>query len=187
LGVHDLTACGKILNAPATAAEFERINVADPELPEEMQGLNFSSGPETATRSDDRKKMRELRSPPIESTYSEMCSENPVQGYVSADWIKSDPEFLKPKHATRPAAAAEKKATSLISLPLFQLIHYVDFSSGSGIFGAAYLMSPKCLFRRSCCRQIDLKALKTAEIPCWTPLSPTIRSISKIQLGCTII
>ena len=64
---------------------------------------------------EDKKKMRELRAAAIDTDRYELYSVNPVQSYVSEDWIKADPEFWKPKPApvVKPAAKpaeAEKKA-----------------------------------------------------------------------------
>ena len=66
---------------------------------------------------EDRKKMRELRAAAIDTDRYELYSVNPVQSYVSEDWIKADPEFWKPKPPAAPMAkpaakpaAAEKKA-----------------------------------------------------------------------------
>ena len=65
---------------------------------------------------EDRKKMRELRAAAIDTDRYELYSVNPVQSYVSEDWIKADPKYWKPKPAApapaaKPAPAAEKKAT----------------------------------------------------------------------------
>jgi hypothetical protein len=68
-----------------------------------------------AVTDDERKKMRELREAAIDSDRYELYSVNPAQSYVSADWIKADPDYWKPKHpaAANPAAKpadADKKA-----------------------------------------------------------------------------
>jgi hypothetical protein len=66
-----------------------------------------------ALTDEDKKKMRELRAAAIDTDRYELYSVNPVQSYVSEDWITADPKFWKPKQAAAPAAkpaAAEKKA-----------------------------------------------------------------------------
>jgi hypothetical protein len=40
----------------------------------------------------------------VASSHSELFTVNPKQSYVSEDWIKSDPDFWKPKAAMAPAA-----------------------------------------------------------------------------------
>jgi len=57
----------------------------------------FSEGPKIrATLSDDdKKKIRELRAACIENDRNELYSVNPVQSYVSDDWIAADPQFWK--------------------------------------------------------------------------------------------
>ena len=71
-----------------------------------------------ALTDEDKKKMRELRAAAIDTDRYELYSVNPVQSYVSEDWIKADPEFWKPKPPAAPRAKpaakpaeAEKKAT----------------------------------------------------------------------------
>jgi hypothetical protein len=76
---------------------------------------SFAEEPKfTAVLTDeDRKKMRELRAAAIDTDRYELYSVNPVQSYVSEDWIKADPKYWKPKTAAAPMAkpaAAEKKA-----------------------------------------------------------------------------
>jgi hypothetical protein len=56
----------------------------------------------------EKKKLDELRAAAIESGHSELYVVNPVQSYVSEDFIKADPDFWKPKPM---AAMPEKKAT----------------------------------------------------------------------------
>jgi hypothetical protein len=55
------------------------------------------------------KKLDHLAAESIESWHNELFSINPKQSYVSPDWIKADPDFWKPKQASAPAKAAEKK------------------------------------------------------------------------------
>jgi hypothetical protein len=88
-----------LLTSANSMAEFDQIFG---EQPKYMASL--SDG--------DKKKMNELRAAAIESVHYELYSINPAQSYVTDDYIKADPEFWKPKHASAPAAkpaAAEKK------------------------------------------------------------------------------
>jgi hypothetical protein len=61
-------------------------------------------------------KLDKLYGETVESSRSELFSINPKQSYADEAWIKSDPDFWKPKAtetaaaktATKPAAAAPK-------------------------------------------------------------------------------
>ena len=55
------------------------------------------------------RKLDEMFGDAVESSRSELFNVNPKQSYVSADWIKADPDFWKPKSASTPSAAAGAK------------------------------------------------------------------------------
>jgi len=62
---------------------------------------------------DGLKKLNELVAASIESSQHQIFAFNPRMSYVEDSWIKSDPEFWKPKPAAAPAAkpaGEEKKA-----------------------------------------------------------------------------
>jgi hypothetical protein len=62
---------------------------------------------------DGMKKFSELYGSAVDNSHQELFSINPRQSYAPEEWIKSDPDFWKPKAAAAPAvkpAAAEKKA-----------------------------------------------------------------------------
>ena len=54
----------------------------------------------------------------VDTSHSELFAVNPNQSYVSADWIKKDATFWKPKAEVAPkAAAVAKPAASAVSKP----------------------------------------------------------------------
>ncbi len=56
---------------------------------------------------DGMKHLRQMMSDTVDSSESELFSINPKQSYPRAEWVKSDPDFWKPKPAAaKPAAAA---------------------------------------------------------------------------------
>jgi hypothetical protein len=76
---------------------------------------SFAEDPKflAAMTDDDKAKMREFRAAAIDSDRFELYSVNPVQSYVSDDFINADPKFWKPKPPATPAAKPameEKKA-----------------------------------------------------------------------------
>lgn len=50
------------------------------------------------------RKLDQLFGEAVDSSHSELFVVNPKMSYVSEDWIKSDPDFWKPKPAAAPAA-----------------------------------------------------------------------------------
>ncbi len=59
------------------------------------------------------KKLSELLGAAVDMSDDQLFAINPHQSYVSEDWIKADPDFWKPKAASKPAAkpvTAPKKA-----------------------------------------------------------------------------
>jgi hypothetical protein len=56
---------------------------------------------------DGMKKLDELVAVTIESSLHNLFAFNPRMSYVPDEWIKSDPDFWKPKAAAMPAAAAK--------------------------------------------------------------------------------
>jgi hypothetical protein len=61
---------------------------------------------------DGVKQFHQLFADSVDYSRSELFSINPKMSYVPDEWIKADPDFWKPKAATKPAAkpaAAEKK------------------------------------------------------------------------------
>jgi hypothetical protein len=56
---------------------------------------------------DGMKKLDELVAVTIESSLHNLFAFNPRMSYVADEWIKSDPDFWKPKAAATPAAAAK--------------------------------------------------------------------------------
>jgi hypothetical protein len=56
---------------------------------------------------DGLKKLDELAAACIESSQHNLFAVNPKMSYVADEWIKSDPDFWKPKTAAMPAAAAK--------------------------------------------------------------------------------
>jgi hypothetical protein len=56
---------------------------------------------------DGMKKLDELVAVTIESSLHNLFAFNPRMSYVADEWIKSDPDFWKPKAAVTPAAAAK--------------------------------------------------------------------------------
>jgi len=68
---------------------------------------------EAAMGEDGMNKLRELFRESVESSQHQLFAFNPRMSYVGDEWIKSDPDFWKPKTATAPAAkptTEEKKA-----------------------------------------------------------------------------
>ncbi|HET8921540.1 MAG TPA: hypothetical protein VFN26_00940 [Candidatus Acidoferrum sp.] len=68
---------------------------------------------QAAMGEDGMKKLNELFAGCAESSQEQLFAINPKMSYVSDEWIKSDPDFWKPKAATAPAAkpaAEDKKA-----------------------------------------------------------------------------
>jgi len=68
---------------------------------------------QSAMGADGMKKLDELYGDSVSSADNELFAVNPSMSYVSDGWIKSDPNFWKPKASasTKPAVAAAKKAT----------------------------------------------------------------------------
>jgi len=66
---------------------------------------------EAAMGKDDLKKLDELWGVAVESSQQQLFAVNPRMSYVADEWIKSDPDFWKPKPAaaTSKASAEEKK------------------------------------------------------------------------------
>ncbi len=54
------------------------------------------------------KKLSELEAAAVESSQSNLFQFNPRMSYVSDEWVKTDPDFWKPKPAKAPAAAPKK-------------------------------------------------------------------------------
>jgi len=68
---------------------------------------------ETAMGEEGMKKLNELFGSCVEGTSQQLFAVNPEMSYVSDAWIKSDPDFWRPKAAAKPAAKAageEKKS-----------------------------------------------------------------------------
>ena len=63
---------------------------------------------DTVLSESDKHRMRELREAAIDTDRFELYSVNPAQSYVSEDFIKSDPDFWKPKAVEVPAAESKK-------------------------------------------------------------------------------
>jgi hypothetical protein len=57
---------------------------------------------------DGMKKLSDLSAAAIESTETNLFNFSPEMSYVGDDWIKTDPDFWKPKKVARPAAAPKK-------------------------------------------------------------------------------
>jgi hypothetical protein len=56
------------------------------------------------------KKLNEIYGASVESSQHQLFAFNPYMSYVSDEWIKSDPDFWKPKAAPAPAAKPAKAA-----------------------------------------------------------------------------
>jgi hypothetical protein len=64
---------------------------------------------EAAMGRDDLKKLDELWGAAVESSQQQLFAVNPRMSYVADEWIKSDPDFWKPKAATASKASGEEK------------------------------------------------------------------------------
>jgi hypothetical protein len=62
---------------------------------------------QAAMGEDGMKKLGELVAVTIESSLHNLFAFNPHMSYVADEWIKSDPDFWKPKASAMPAAAAK--------------------------------------------------------------------------------
>lgn len=75
----------------------------------------MDSGPEEgkafaeAMGADGMKKLNELYGASVENSQHQLFSFNPHMSYVPDEWVKSDPEFWKPKAAAAPAAKTAKE------------------------------------------------------------------------------
>jgi hypothetical protein len=76
-------------------------------LSEIDRGFLDSKQFQAAMGEDGMKKLSELVAVTIESSLHNLFAFNPHMSYVAEEWIKSDPDFWKPKAAAMPAAAAK--------------------------------------------------------------------------------
>jgi hypothetical protein len=76
-------------------------------LSEIDRGFLESKQFQAAMGEDGMKKLNELVAVTIESSLHNLFAFNPRMSYVADEWIKSDPDFWKPKAAAMPAAAAK--------------------------------------------------------------------------------
>ena len=89
-----------VLTALKTLAEVDR-------------GLQEDAQFAAAMGEEGMKKLNELIGASVESSQHQLFAFNPRMSYVPDEWIKSDPDFWKPKTVTAPAAkpaTEEKKA-----------------------------------------------------------------------------
>jgi hypothetical protein len=89
-----------LLTARKTLAEVDR-------------GFMMEKQLATTMGEEGRKKMDELFGASVDSSQSQLFAYNPKMSYVEDEWIKSDPDFWKPKSAATMAAKAateDKKA-----------------------------------------------------------------------------
>jgi hypothetical protein len=79
-------------------------------LSEVDRGFLDSKQFQAAMGEDGMKKLNELVAVTIESSQHNLFAFNPHMSYVADEWIKSDPDFWKPKAAAMPAATAKPAA-----------------------------------------------------------------------------
>jgi hypothetical protein len=87
-----------VLTARKTLAELDR-------------GFGENKDFAAAMGADGMKKLNELVAASIESSQHQLFAFNPHMSYVEDGWIKSDPDFWKPKAAATSAAKPAKEGT----------------------------------------------------------------------------